>query len=368
MIKLHIGHHSTLALLTLTLIALGACNKRPDASQLVINELMASNHTCLLSKKGKSPDWIEIKNTSKESVNLKGYSLVLVKDSTSTDSTARQQWDFPERVVKPGELIIVFASKKKNKNKGGDNKDDAENDNKESNKKEKKNNEPKLRADFKLPSKGATLQLAYDNEVLSQVTYGELEDDQCYRRLNNGSYETSYEATPGFDNNEQGYEKYCTSMEQQRQGPLRLWELHTRGNKEGQAWVELKNISAEPVNLNEYCLSTAAKDSSQLTLPSVTLQPGAIYLVKGDQEKLKLKGSKPVILTKDGKFMDGACAAQAPMGTSMGRVEGKDGFFFFPSPTPGEENTTPHFRRTGSEPTFASKPGLYPSKKKWLLS
>ena len=58
-----------------------------SGKEIVINEIMASNRTGLLSAKGKTHDWIEIKNTSSSPVSLEGYSLV----STYTKSTSKKK-------------------------------------------------------------------------------------------------------------------------------------------------------------------------------------------------------------------------------------------------------------------------------------
>lgn len=323
-----------------------ACNrqKEPDNDKkIVINELMSSNHSGLTAQNGKLYDWIEIKNISSSDVNLKDYTLTVEKEDTDEGEgkkTKKKNWNFPDSVIKAGECIIVFASKKDNSKHKGE-----------------------LHASFKLPSTGSKVLLTRDTLQESAVEYGPLENDQSYRRLDNDQYEKSYEVTPGFDNTAQGYEQYNTALEKLREGPLRMWELHAKGRNEGLAWVEIKNVSSEPVNLQDYSLTTSSKDMSEWRFPQMELQPGQVYVVESQSGKFKINSSKSVMLTKDGEFVDGMCANIAPLGVSVGRVAGKDGMFFFPSPTRGTENNTAPYRHIAAAPSFSVSPGIHSNKK-----
>ena len=61
----------------------------PAASAVVINELMASNSNTIFDPQGDADDWIELMNTSSETVDLSGMYL-------SDDPADRKQWQFPE--------------------------------------------------------------------------------------------------------------------------------------------------------------------------------------------------------------------------------------------------------------------------------
>lgn len=370
--------HLLLAILLIGVFNSCTPKEEKEHGRFIINEIMPSNHTGLMAQDGELYDWIEIKNISNETTNLAEYSLLIEKSADKKDKKGKKkgkkskdnaknndsiaisdspngetqeeskdddgkkvktkQWQFPSVDVKPGECIIVFASKKENKN------DSSE-----------------LHASFKLPSGGGKLQLLHGDNVISEVSFGEMENDQCYRRIvdNDTIFEACYEPTPGFENNAQGYEQYNTLIEQQRHGPLRMWELHSKGRKDGKAWVEIKNVSDTSVTLKDYFLTTSKKDMKQWAFPEVELKPGAVYVVNSPKDEFKIRTTKAVMLTKDGIFVDGMCGNAAPFGTSVGRVKGKDGFFFFSSPTRGAENTTPHFRHIAKRPEFVTKPGVY---------
>ncbi len=316
--KKHVALLGLCTLMVVMLFTLNSCDNKKE--QIVINEIMASNHSNLATRDGELYDWIELKNISEEPVNLEGFSLVVESSANNQeeDNGANiKTWDLPNLEMKAGEYLVIFASKKDKADPKGE-----------------------LHTSFKLPSAGGTLKLMKGKNVTAEVSFEELKDDQCYRRLDDGTYIVSYEPTPGFDNNSEGLEKSYAVLEKQRTGPLRIWELHSKGNKNGEAWVEVKNVSDAPVNLQDYCLTTSMKDMSQWSFPQVTLQPGEFYVVNGNSEGLIMGKNKSVTLTKDGKFVDGMNASAAPKGTTAGRVVGKNGIFYFKEPTRGAENNT----------------------------
>lgn len=326
-------------LMGMSLIMLNACVESKGPKEIVINEIMAANHTCLTAEDGNLYDWLEIKNNSSETVSLAGYSLIVEKNLTDSADNGKKSktssWNFPDIEMKPGECKVIFASKK-----------------------DTKNPELGLHASFKLPAGGGKVKLMDGEDVVSELSYGFLEDDESYHRLDNGKFEKSFEPTPGFDNNEAGYEAYCKFLDEQRQGPIRLWEVQVKDH-DGSTWIEVKNISDKDVDLKDFGLATKKKKMDDWHFPSVVLKPGEIYLVDCKKAKLKVGKSRSVMLTKDGKFIDGLCPVQAPYGVSVGRVNGKFGAFFFPSPTKGTENTTEHYRFITKRPSFDPTPGVY---------
>ncbi len=344
------------------MVASTSCSDSSSNEGLVINELMVSNHSGIVDEDGEPSDWLEIKNTSSEPVSLGGYALRMVKDKDASKSKKKDKkktkknkdkadeagnadaavdkklWAFPERVLGPGECLLVFASKKNISSPDGP-----------------------LHTSFKLSSKGGKLLLLKRESVVDSVSYPELQDDQCYRRMadSTSTFEACYEPTPGFENTAAGFEQYNALIDKQRKGPLRMWELQPRGHKEGLAWVEVKNVSDQPVDLADYCLTTSIKDMSQWQFPSVQLKPGAVYVVDTRRMQFKVNLNKSVTLTRDGEFVDGLCGAMVPVGASVGRIAGKPGNYYFASPTRGAENTQPGYRHIAAQPSFNPTPGVY---------
>ena len=76
-----------------------------NAQSLQINELMSSNSNTIYDEDGDSPDWIEIRNTGDNTVNLSEYYL-----SDNTDD--KMKWQFPDMTLSPQQYLVIFASDK----------------------------------------------------------------------------------------------------------------------------------------------------------------------------------------------------------------------------------------------------------------
>lgn len=77
-------------------------------AQIVINEGSNRNYTALPDEDGDFPDWIELYNTSSDTVSLFNYSL-------SDEPGQPQKWTFPAIVMLPNEYKPVFCSGKNRK-------------------------------------------------------------------------------------------------------------------------------------------------------------------------------------------------------------------------------------------------------------
>ena len=341
------------------LAAVMGCNNGGQSSvpaadvdyNVAINELMANNRTGLQASDGQPTDWIEIKNNGADTVDLEGCTLEVAgmaqkkKDSKS--------WTFPSMKVGPGECRIVFAGKKKSSASDGD-----------------------VRADVKLPKSGAQVKLlAPGGSTLFEMSYGASEPDRALALQPDGSYKPTFRATPGFENDREGYEASVRQIAAARRGPLLIWELMSRAEHSYENWVELKNISDSPVDLSSYSLSKKPDGEEAWTLPSTTLAPGqtATFHLMGrraktaNQAKMKLGDAETLVLLKDGKFVDGLCARQAPYGCSVGRKAEADGIYYFREPTKGEENRKTGHLHIADAPRWDRKAGVYKDKDKIVL-
>jgi hypothetical protein len=90
---------------SLSAILLVALLSLPASAQVRITEFMASNTQTLTDEDGDSSDWIELQNTSSNSVSLLNWAL--------TDSSGNPgKWRFPSSNMAPKSFLIVFASGK----------------------------------------------------------------------------------------------------------------------------------------------------------------------------------------------------------------------------------------------------------------
>ncbi len=74
-------------------------------SQIVINEIMASNNGVVKDEDGDSPDWIELFNFGETEINLAGWFL-------TDDPADFRKWAFPSITMPAKSYQIVFASSK----------------------------------------------------------------------------------------------------------------------------------------------------------------------------------------------------------------------------------------------------------------
>ncbi len=143
------------------------------ATDLLINELMASNSSTIQDESGSFPDWVEIFNSTPDEISLSGYFL-------TDDLVNPGKWAFPDTTI-PGEgFLIVWA-------------DDDE-------------KEGPMHASFNLNKSGEDLGLYKKNgnnfEAVNTLTFGEQTTDVSYARDGDGasSFVFRNEPTPGATN------------------------------------------------------------------------------------------------------------------------------------------------------------------------
>lgn len=352
--------------LTLFSCTIGVSDKTriSQAQNLVFNELMSRNRTGLLTENMKPADWIEIKNTSTDSIELGGLQLALIKKSTAATAKGKNDedpsdedvtiWEIPEFTIGGGECVIIFADN--GKSEGSE--------------------DHTLSAGFKLPKEGATIQLlSPKGKLIKEIKYDRLSPDQSLALQADSSYAPTYWQSPGYDNTREGYEKAMERIAAQRTDPLLISEMMSRSPRSNDNWVELKNYGDKELELSEYCLSKKlGKDEEYWPLPSRKLQPGELITIQlagknrnpGNplQAPIKPGDSETLVLSKDGDFVDGVCAKMTTIGGSIGRADGKKGFFFYSTPTRNQNNGEGGKRFIAEMPRFDRPPGVYTKDKR----
>lgn len=74
-------------------------------AQVSINEFLAANNSTIQDLDGDTSDWIELINTSSNSIDLAGWHL-------TDDSSNLTKWMLPATNLAPYELVLIFASNK----------------------------------------------------------------------------------------------------------------------------------------------------------------------------------------------------------------------------------------------------------------
>lgn len=153
----------------LFLFRFGVCT-----GQVLINEVMASNDSCLSDEDGDSSDWIELFNDSAYPSELGGWAL-------TDDPLTPRKWIFPEGELGSGEFLIIFASGK-NRSGGWDS---------------------ELHANFKIDRNGESIFLLDENGILrDSVLIDALPADYSYGRHPDGAgnWGVFSDPTPGSGN------------------------------------------------------------------------------------------------------------------------------------------------------------------------
>ncbi len=311
-----------------------------DADKIRVSELMIKNRATLPDEDGDFPDWIELVNRSEEPVEMTGWRM--------TDSASRPGWVFPETLLQPGERLVIFAS---GKDRPG-------------------------HASFSLSS-GETLRICTEiGAPVQELVCPDGEADRSWLPLEDGGWEECLYPTPGFA---ETAEDYARLMEQQTaQGPLIINEVVT-DNRTARVntavglcdWVELKNISDEPVLLSDYYLSDDRNERLLFRLPEDTVQPGAFYLLRCDKDggstgyaplcsafSLDSSSEQLYLSREDGSLVDYVSLRGIPYKGSFGRMAESGGWFYFEKPSPGNGNED-GCRRVSARPTTPEPDGAY---------
>ena len=317
----------------------------PDADKIKISELMVKNNATLLDSDGEFSDWFELVNTSDSPVSLAGWRV--------SDGEDKSGWSFPDVTIDAGGYLLVFASSKESTG-------------------------TELHASFSL-SEDETLYLyAPENYLADSAPNVSTMDDHSSVRRADGSFEDCIWPTPGYSNDAEGYELFCAAHT--ASSPLVINEVmvyndsyNRQPNGEYYDWVELKNVSEEPIMLAEYYLSDDKDDLMLWRLPERYLDPGALLVVhcSGNSD---LSTSDTVhsnfSLNSSSERLYLTSAAQQRVTDyvwlhdifkdwTVGRMDGQSGFFYLSSPSPWSGNRGNAYRYISDQPVSLGEDGIY---------
>ena len=208
-----------------------------------INEIMAENRSYPNGDKQLCP-WIELYNGGKKPADLSAWTL----------SDGSRTFVFPEGSTLDAGTFLVLSCGKDS-----------------------------------LPlslSDGGTLELCdSQGKPADAFAFPALECDQSLARQTDGSYEQSFEASPGYENSSAGHEAFLAGLGV-TQAPVQITELMP-ANKSSlldadgnfSDWIELCNVSGEACDLDGFYLSDDSDDLLKWRFPSVSLVPGERMIV-----------------------------------------------------------------------------------------
>jgi len=263
----------------IAVLALAACSTDPAApatGPLVINEVMTDNDAAYVDEAGEVEDWIELANTSDQALELSDYEL---RDDHG------HSFALPAQTLANGAVAVVIADSDRSQGP--------------------------LHADFKLSATGLVLEVfdTRSRRASDRVVVPGLKTNDTYARFpsGHGAFQVCRYASPERDNGahcgppaepavlDRTWPPFSWPSDWQAQsGPLVLSELALKPA----SFVEVVNISSEPVELGSYRLQVAPSAPGQ-AWPSpdagTTLAWGAEQLPAG--ERLVVDVTEPDVST-----------------------------------------------------------------------
>ncbi|MBQ8506507.1 MAG: lamin tail domain-containing protein [Clostridia bacterium] len=236
-------------------------NKAASASEsasIRISEVMAENASALITDTGDVPDWIEIENAGSSAVNVGKYAMLL-------ESNVNKIYTFPNRVLAPGEYLVVTADGVTSGKANGE-----------------------LSAPFRIPASGGDtlVLLNAQGKSIDAVELPELGVDQSYCRDEDGAWQVSATATPGRKNSLTDASGEVKAAVNVHAGALEISEVMTSNtlyfadeNGQFHDYVEIHNTSASAVNLKGWYLSDSSDKLHRWSFPDVEIPAGGYLAV-----------------------------------------------------------------------------------------
>ena len=276
---------------------------------LVISEVLTRNQSAVPDENGVYADAIELYNRSGEEIQLGLYCL--------TDNPAsRFRFRLPDRVLKPGEYLVVFCDSLNYIAPGGE-----------------------IHVNFSL-SVGETLMLTGPDGSHAAMDIFLTGDNTSYALTEDGSYK-SMAPSLGYPNTEEGA-ALCAAATLDESLPLAISEVLLSGsgvpyNGAFRDVVEICNVSDSAVSTEGWYLSDGG-DPYAYALPGTKLSPGEVLVIVCSQETtgFGLSDGETVRLTAPSRFHGPTVACVTPDGGMS--IQLLDGSYTLALPSPGYPN------------------------------
>lgn len=252
-----------------------------SSNALIINEVVSSNDGVNIDEEGQTEDWIELANISDGAISLGDY---FIADSNN------EKVALPNITLNPQAVILLWADS-----------DEADGE---------------LHLPFKLSAAGEILSLFNSDETLvDSINIPTLETNQAYGRYPSitGNFKTCRYATPNKTNGDECEPSSVSTIEDTVE--FSAFEISdwpniipvTLGINElslfPAKFIEIKNFSAETLNLSDYSLRLAAyppnssaptsTSSNAIPLPNIQLAQGNIGVVNITEAMLNQIQAQP---------------------------------------------------------------------------
>ena len=307
---------------------------------LIMNEYIANNDYSITDADKERSAWVELKNTSGETINVKNYSL-------TDDENEPDKWTFPDLEIAPGELRVVFLSGKDKVAANGE-----------------------IHANFKI-KKGENLMLMNTARTVLdavKVEEGTIGKSVGRSAQSSDTWSFLFVPTPGGENTSLAAE---AADDTDYMPSLRINEVKTSsGGKADDAdvfdWIELYNDGEDTVDLTGYGLSDSKDELYKFKFDGTTLGPGEYVIIECRNSEAKYSADFALAASGDdvyltdtkGSIIDHMNTGVQTGGMSAGRAEGQ-GFekVLFKTPSKGQRNGNDFYTGYASEPEFSAQGG-----------
>lgn len=325
------------------------------SGDLVINEVIPTPRSGLRDEDDELSDMIELKNNTDKAINLNVYAL-------SDNDQRPAKWIIPDgAVIAPRGYFLVFASGKNRDNPGG-----------------------YPHTNFSLSGEGETVTLSTrQGQLIDRVTYPNMPADHSYgRREGTDEWTVFTIPTPGASNDTAGFRKADEYLRAINKSKVYITEVMSSNDTiEVSAgspisdWAEVYNAGDTVQDLSGWGLSDNITWPRKWQFPQGTsIWPGEYKVIHLDKSKTpgsdsaalrasfalaRAGGEVATLSDPTGRVVDRMVLPEIPTDISYGRSAGKDGFFYFDSPSPGAVNGI-GFTGFAPVPSLSLPGGLYP--------
>lgn len=308
--------------------------------KVILSEIMSKNKAVIMDADGDFPDWIELQNITGSDIDLFGWTL--------TDG--KTDWTFPAFTLYGNSRALIFAS--------GKDRADSE-----------------LHTSFSVKDGDVVSLLDRNQDCVDSCTLSGTDADISLIHSESGDWVPCSYPTPGYENTLSGYDSFCTNTE--TDSPLLINEICVENFSDFRSdvidypdWVELRNVSGSEIDLSSYFLSDDTKLLKQYQLKGL-LAPGEMTVILCSKHAADYRGNMPIapfslnsendrlyLSNSSGRIMDHASLKRIPLYKTLGRIDGKKGFFFLSESTPGNSNSD-GIRCLPEKPQLVGHDGVY---------
>ncbi|MBQ7801585.1 MAG: lamin tail domain-containing protein [Oscillospiraceae bacterium] len=243
-----------------------------NTNPIILSEILASNLT-YPAPNGAYLDFVEVRNTSDSPIDISGYML--------SDDGESIGYTFPNgTVIQAHGYIVCWCDKE---------------------------SESEKYATFGISKRGGDILCLYNsaNVLVDQYEVPRTNDNVPLIRLDDGTWSTGVQATPGYENTEAGYEAWLKSEGGGVTGVV-ISEIMSGngyaiidGDGHRSDWIELWNRGGSTVTLDGSFLSDDPADRTKWMIESLTLEAGERTVIRcaGD---LAAEGEADFALSRSG--------------------------------------------------------------------